>query len=80
MKVIFELDPGKDKNQLYVMQNAMDLYLCLFSFSSWLREQIKYSDQAGIHYSNGNLATLFKVEEEFYGILEKYNINLDKVT
>lgn len=76
MKAIleFNLDDADDVNSHKLAIKSLDLALALWDISNYFRSQLKYNDDA---YTKEQLETIEGISEEYYKLLDKYNIKLD---
>ncbi|NBW29630.1 hypothetical protein EBR37_04580 [bacterium] len=72
MKAIFEFNLPEDQHQYDVMNQASKMQRFLWEFSEELRSWQKY----GHKFENADDA-VEKIREEFYTLLNNYEVNLD---
>lgn len=72
MKAIFEFDLPEDQHEYDVMHQASKMQRMLWEFSQQLREWEKYGHQ----FKDARDAVV-KTREEFYKILNNYQVNID---
>jgi len=68
----FDLDIPEDKVQYDIMNQAQKCQRMLWQFSQQLREWEKYG-----HQFNSADNALYSIREEFYKMLNKYEVNID---
>lgn len=66
MKAILEFNLPEDKADFDIAVKAGEFHTCLYEFSRWLRDEIKYHEKEEYN----------PVSEKFYGILDEYGIDL----
>ena len=71
MKVIYELDPFEDSEELKRIQQANHMYLALWDFSQHLRSKLKHED-----LSESNYAIYDSISSKFYECLQEYGVEL----
>lgn len=72
MKATFEFDLPEDQHEYDVMSQASKMQRFLWEFSQQLREWEKYGHQ----FSDARDAVV-KTREEFYRLLNNYEVNID---
>ena len=72
MKATFEFDFPEDEREYEVMNQAHKMQRMLGEFSQQLREWEKYGHQ----FTDASDAVV-KIREEFYKILNNYQVNID---
>lgn len=72
MKATFEFDFPEDEREYEVMNQAHKMQRMLWEFSQQLREWEKYGHQ----FTDAGDAVV-KIREEFYKILNNYQVNID---
>lgn len=72
MKATFEFDFPEDEREYEVMNQAHKMQRMLWEFSQQLREWEKYGHQ----FTDASDAVV-KIREEFYKILNNYQVNID---
>jgi len=72
MKATFEFDFPEDEREYEVMNQAHKMQKMLWEFSQQLREWEKYGHQ----FTDASDAVI-KIREEFYKILNNYQVNID---
>ena len=72
MKAIFEFNLPEDQHEYDVMNQASKMQRFLWEFSEQLRSWQKY----GHKFENADDA-VEKIREEFYNLLNNYEVNLD---
>jgi hypothetical protein len=72
MKATFEFDLPKDQHEYDVMNQAIRMQRVLWDLSEQLLEWEKYGHQYKDAYD-----AVFKIREEFYRILNNYEVNID---
>lgn len=72
MKATFEFDLPEDQHEYDVMNQASKTQRFLWAFSEQLREWEKYGHQ----FADASDAVI-KIREEFYRILNNYEVNID---
>ena len=72
MKATFEFDFPEDEREYEVMNQAHKMQRVLWEFSQQLREWEKYGHQ----FTDASDAVV-KIREEFYKILNNYQVNID---
>lgn len=72
MKAIFEFNLPEDQHEYDVMNQASKMQRFLWEFSEQLRSWQKY----GHKFENADDA-VEKIREEFYALINNYEVNLD---
>ena len=72
MKATFEFDFPEDEREYEVMNQAHKMQRMLWEFSQQLREWEKYG-----HQFTDACDAVVKIREEFYKILNNYQVNID---
>lgn len=72
MKATFEFDLPEDQHEYDVMSQASKMQRFLWEFSQQLREWEKYG-----HQFNDARDAVVKTREEFYRLLNNYEVNID---
>jgi phage-related tail protein len=72
MKAIFEFDLPEDQHEYDVMNQAIRMQKAMWDLSEALRSWEKYGHQ----FSDARDAVV-KIREEFYTILNNYEVNID---
>ena len=72
MKATFEFDFPEDEREYEVMNQAHKMQKMLWEFNQQLREWEKYGHQ----FTDASDAVI-KIREEFYKILNNYQVNID---
>ena len=72
MKATFEFDFPEDEREYEVMNQAHKMQRMLWEFSEQLRSWEKYGHQ----FTDASDAVV-KIREEFYKILNNYQVNID---
>ena len=72
MKATFEFEFPEDEREYEVMNQAHKMQRMLWEFSQQLREWEKYGHQ----FKDAGDAVV-KIREEFYKILNNYQVNID---
>ena len=72
MKATFEFDFPEDEREYEVMNQAHKMQRMLWEFSQQLRDWEKYGHQ----FTDASDAVV-KIREEFYKILNNYQVNID---
>lgn len=73
-KLEFDLsDPDQITEHLRAVK-ALDIALCLNEVKEYLRRKIKYDDLSEHDYE-----LYSKIQEELFGIMEEYNVNLNEL-
>lgn len=72
MKAIFEFNLPEDQHEYDVMNQASKMQRFLWEFSDQLRSWQKY----GHKFENADDA-VEKIREEFYALINNYEVNLD---
>ena len=72
MKATFEFDLPEDQHEYDVMNQASKMQRMLWQFSEQLREWEKYG-----HQFNSADNAVYGIREEFYKMLNNYEINID---
>lgn len=72
MKATFEFDLPEDKHEYDVMNQAPKMQRFLWEFSEQLRAWEKYG-----HEFKDSRDAVVKIREEFYRLLNNYEVNID---
>ena len=72
MKVTFEFDLPEDQNEYDIMNQAIRMQRVLWDLSEALRSWEKYG-----HQFNSADNAVYSIREEFYKILNNYEVNID---
>lgn len=72
MKAIFEFDLPEDQREYDVMNQAVKMQKFLWEFSEQLRAWEKYG-----HEFTSVDNTVYGIREEFYRLLNNYEVNID---
>jgi len=72
MKATFEFDFPEDEREYEVMNQAHKMQRMLSEFSQQLREWEKYG-----HQFNSADNAVYSIREEFYKMLNNYEVNID---
>jgi hypothetical protein len=70
MKAILEFDLPEERSEFELATKASDLSLVLYDMNNVFRSHLKYDNNPEWHSE-----TVEKIKEEFYRILEEYNLN-----
>jgi phage-related tail protein len=72
MKATFEFDLPEDQHEYDVMNQAIRMQKVIWEFSQQLREWEKYG-----HQFNSADNAVYSIREEFYKMLNNYEVNID---
>jgi len=73
-QLTFNFDDEDNEDKLKRIINTDSAYMSLWDMSQWLREHYKYHEE----HSEEVLDFIDKAREEFYNIMERNDIDLDR--
>lgn len=76
MKAVLEFEFPKDDVEFYWATNGAKMNLVLWKMDQWLRSQLKFPENMDL--SDDGYKALEKCREQLRGLIDEYNLDLDK--